>query len=392
MKSAKQLSLVLMGAIGLFYSFACERFPTKVDVHLPTPSRTPNTTFTASIPTSSPSPTFTSTAIASTSALPPSPASLRVTFTYNDQLWLWQDGTAQPLTDACNCNVRISDDGEIIAFLRDGLWVINSDGSNERLLIAEDDFKSMEPRDPGVRLHEFDWIPGTHTLLFNTVLLADYGLWYTDDLYMADADILQWKMVRKAEEGGKFSVSPDGQHIVMTTPNHISLMDTDGSNYRVVLEYHVPFPSETSFYAQPTWEADSQSVTVPIPPEDFYYETLSPTVVWRLPVDGTAPTKFAELAPGDDGRNPKIWSPNKEHFVVWWEDTYQLYTDEIELKARVGTGSGEGWFTWVDEAHFIYLENSSLWLGTIGSQSILIADLSMPDSGFGSYDFAKLTQ
>ncbi len=52
-------------------------------------------------------------------------------------------------------------------------------------------------------------------------------------------------------------------------------------------------------------------------------------------------------------------------------------------------GAHEGWFTWVDEAHFIYLANSGLWPGTIEALGVLIADLSAPDSDFGSYDFAS---
>jgi hypothetical protein len=142
MKSTKHLSLIV-AVILLFQSLACGQFPSQVGVHLPTPSETPDAALTASIPTaslyptltSSPLPSITATISISTPALSPSLASLRIAFTYDKKIWLWQNGIAEPLTgieEYTHTPVRISDDGEIIAFARDGLWLINSDGSQER--------------------------------------------------------------------------------------------------------------------------------------------------------------------------------------------------------------------------------------------------------------------
>jgi Tol biopolymer transport system component len=316
---------------------------------------------------------------------------LRIAFTYGGKLWLWQNGRTQHLTSLEGyAGVNISDDGEIIVFARDGeLWGINSDGSNERVLVKSTDFESMEPKDPGVALNQFDWIPGTHGLLFNTIVLTDYGRRATDDLYFLDADTRQWTLLRQSGEGGKFDVSADGQRVVMTTPSQISLMNVDGSDYRVMLTYTVPYPSEVPYYARPVWAADSKSLTVAIPPEDFYYETTSPTDIWRLPIDGNAPEIVSQLPAGDDGDDARIWSPDKRYYAIRSGDRYYLGMDGADLEPLTESSSIFGWFSWVDELHFLYIGPCELRLGTIGEQSILIADLSTTDDCISSYDFVK---
>lgn len=370
------------------------RSPTKQRISTSTalPTSTPYPSVTAS-PSPSPTPTPTSfpTTPLPSPTLSSSLSSLRIAFTYDKQLWLWNKGTMRPLTNLEGyARVNFSDDGNLIAFARDGeLWIINSDGSNERVLASADDFKSMEPRDPGVGLSQFDWIPGTHTLMFNTILLADYGLTYTNDLYMANADTLQWKMLRQPGEAGRFIFSPDGKRVVMVTPSKISLMKVDGSDYRTVLGYTVPYPSEAAYYAKPVWESDSQSLTVAIPPEDFYYGTKSSTNIWRLPVDGTPPEIISQLPVGDSGDDPRIWSPDKEHYAIQTGDRYYLGSNGEILEPLTEPSFIFGWFSWIDESHFLYIGPCDLRLGTIGAPSILIVDLSTTEDCISSYDFVE---
>lgn len=342
----------------------------------------PYPTMTSLSPTNSPTPTLSS-----------SLASVRIAFTYDGKLWLWQNGTTQPLTSVNDgASVNISDDGEMVAFTRDGLWVINSDGSNEHLLLGDEDFKQMEPKDPGVELHDFDWVPNTHMFLFNTIVADGRGLSPTDDLYMTDAETPQWTMLRRPGEGGRFFISPDGQRVAMTTPTQIRLMNIDGTNYHVVMEYSVPFPSDYAYYAAPNWEPDSQSLTIPIPPEDFYYTvTTSPTVIWRLPIDGTAPTIISQLPPGDSGYDKKIWTPDKQHFALWFEGAYHLDTDGTFLNPLTEIGASERRFAWIDETHFIYyLSNCDLRLGTIGVSSLPLNNVQTANQYCSSnYDYAK---
>lgn len=342
--------------------------------------------------TSSPMPTVTTSPTAhATPTLSPELNSLRIVFTNAGQLWLWENGTARPLTSSDEPGrATISDDGQLIAFRKQGLSLIQSDGSNERVLVSREDLASMEPKDPGVLLAEFEWIPGSHKLFFNTVLNSDYGLSFTDDLYVADADAMQFRSLRLPREGGKILIAPDNQHVAMTSPSQISVMRLDGSDYRVLMNYHVPYPSEMAFYAKASWSDDSQSLIVPIPPEDFFYGTTLPTIVWRLPIDGAAPIVEAELPPGESGVDQRIWSPEREHFAFWVEQNYYLDTDSANDNPLTEPGAQRNEFGWVDETHFIYLGNCDLRLGTIGGASIQIGELGGTDGRcFTVYDFSK---
>src|SRR5258708_3174894 len=81
-----------------------------------------------------PSPVATLTPIQPTPAFA-SLSSLRIAYTNDGILWLWQKGTATPLTTSEGFPaIRFSGDGRVIAFLRNGLWAIDSDGANERSL------------------------------------------------------------------------------------------------------------------------------------------------------------------------------------------------------------------------------------------------------------------
>ena len=86
--------------------------------------------------------------------------------------------------------VRISDDGAIVAFFREGeLWAVNSDGTGERLLVGNDDLAAMERRsdyqDAAVAFQLFDWVPGTHLIAFNTRIQVRIQVpVLNDDLYV----------------------------------------------------------------------------------------------------------------------------------------------------------------------------------------------------------------
>jgi hypothetical protein len=380
-----------------------------------------------SLPLSSLVPTMTPTSwpIRPTPTLPPALSSLRIAFTHDKELWLWQNGMAIPLISSeGSSQPHISHDGEVVAFVWNGLLAINSNGTNERQLLSVDDFKSMKPREPGVGLAQFDWIPGTHMLLFNTQLALNYGLGYTDDLYVVNAETRQWAMLRHPGEGGKFLISPDGQRVVMTTSSRISVMRVDGSDYRTLLKYPtVRIPSEFAYYAQPIWAPDSQSLMVAIPPQDLYYGTTSPTTIWHLPIDRMPPTIVSQLPAGYgtfispdlskvvslrfvrqeadtsmiyemhiskiDGSDDIVyrtdamvfqnWASDSEHFVLWLERAQRYYLGKAgtDLVPLTEPSCNVGSFSWIDSSHFIYLGGTAglceLRLGVVGEPSILVA-------------------
>lgn len=352
-----------------------------------------NTTPPTSTITPSPAPSLTPSATMPlpTPTLPPSLSSLQIVFSDQTQLWIWQNGINQLIKKGEGfVQVKISDDGSLIAFNRNfELWVIDSDGSNERLLVSADDFQSLEPKDPGVRLKDFDWVPGTHTLFFNTRLLYDFGLAYTDDLYQVNADTMQWELLRQQRDGGTFTFSPDGRRVVMVTPQKISVMNVDNSHYRIALEYIVAFPSEASYYAKPKWEPDSQSMLVYIPPEDHCCE--NPAHILRIFADGTPAEIISELSSKDDEFAFRIWAPGMNHYAIapLLENQYFLGTDGTDLEPLTEPTNFFVGFLWVDEEHFLYRGVADLMLGTIGAPSILIADSNETGDYVQYWDFTK---
>jgi len=228
----------------------------------------------------------------------PAATELRVAFVnvteHGNNVWLWieEEGEAVSLTkDGGVGDVKISDDGEIVAFTRgDGIWMVRSDGAEERRLVSAEDFAAMEAREPEleVALNRFEWIPGTHILAFNTRLRMEIGLVLNDDLHLVNADTFERTALLPPGEGGEFYYSPDGGQAAIVTPGKISLVDADGGNRREALT-HAPIAtaSEFQYYARPVWAADSSSLRVAIPPVDPYAEPAQLTSVWRMHTDGT---------------------------------------------------------------------------------------------------------
>ncbi len=228
----------------------------------------------------------------------PAATELRVAFVnvteHGNNVWLWieEEGEAVSLTkDGGVGDVKISDDGEIVAFRRgDGIWMVRSDGAEERELVSAEDIAAMEAResfDFEVALNRFEWVPGTHILAFNTRLRMEIGLLLNDDLHLVNADTLEYTALLPPDKGGEFYPSPDGRQIAVVTPGTISLVRVDGSDRREVFTYTpVVTYSEVQYYAQPVWAADSGSLRVAIPPADPLVQPSPPTSVWHIRTDG----------------------------------------------------------------------------------------------------------
>jgi hypothetical protein len=221
------------------------------------------------------------------------PAGLRVAFVQDDQLWLWSAETKEALalasTSPTDGQVKVSGDGAVVAFLRgNDLWAIDSDGTMERQLLSVEDLDAIQPADPGVTPNRLEWVPGTHTLAFNTRLQMAHGLVLNDDMHLVDADTGQWSTLLPAGEGGEFYYSPDGSRIAVVTPGEISLVDADGGQRERVLTYTpVNTASEYRFYARPFWSPTGSMLRVAIPPADPFVQPAAQTTIWHIPADGS---------------------------------------------------------------------------------------------------------
>jgi hypothetical protein len=231
----------------------------------------------------------------------PAPAGLRVACVRDDQLWLWaaetkegltahpREGVGLASTSRTNGQVKVSGDGAVVAFRRgNDLWAVNSDGSEERKLLNLGELDASEASDPGVSVNRLEWVPGTHTLAFNTRLNLAFGLVLNDDLHLVDADTLERTALLPAGEGGEFYFSPDGSRIAIVTPGEISLVDAQGGQRERVLTYTpVNTGSEYRFYARPFWAPDGSTLRVAIPPADPFVRPTQRTSIWHIPTDGS---------------------------------------------------------------------------------------------------------
>lgn len=256
-------------------------------------------------------PTFAVEATATSGA---ATAGLRVVFLRNeegefrrDDVWLWEEGGSVLRLSKSGwvTKVAISDDGQRVAYVRSDdyswseLWVVDSDGMNERRLVSNDEMNTYSTVPDGVAVvpHQIEWVSGTHMLVYNThTLFMGPGIHLNDDLYLVNVDTLSKQVLLAPGTGGEFVFSPDGSQIALVTPSSISLVDADGANRRDnVLTYGRIGLGEDLYYPQPVWSVDSQTLGVPIPSTGPFDDKLGPTALWVIPESGAPPTQLGSV-------------------------------------------------------------------------------------------------
>ena len=415
-----------------------------------------------------PFPTFTSTPISEPTATPiavhPLPTALAtahnlplwIAYNAGGSLGLWQAGANHELTTVDgNSPVVLSTDRQWIAFRRaGGLWAITADGKEERQLISSAVIADLPTKEPGWvhKVQDFAWLPDSHRLLWTTSLYTppvvdaasvfgpNYFLGLTHDLYRVDVDTHQVAQLAAPGDGGLFYPSPDGTWIATVAPDRISLLRTDGSSERRLLDLPAIFTySESPFYAKPLWAADSQSLVVEIPPVDRLAITPKPTTIWQLWTDGRAPTQLAHFVTGSmkvtiapdlsrigyngrlnaqspfsmhlaniDGADNQIfhtgrgggfreWLPDSTHFVYDAGNGGATYLGHIDGRPAISLGSQAMQSRrWLDAKHFLFIpygttpdETVGLWLGIIDESGAVDAQLLA--EGVTTFDFTHLS-
>ena len=367
---------------------------------VPQPTSQPTITPTAvSLP-----PTWTPTALpgaATVTAIPiatqinASITGMRIVYTdAGRNLWIWlADGSTRQLVKTGDVNEGfISPDGGVVVYtrskdyLRYSVWAINSDGSNERQLLSEDDMKTMKNNDDaiGAQPYVMDWIPGKRSMAFVTSpTFNGPGLQVNDDLWQLNIDSGDLSLILEPGQGGIFYYSPDGKQIALVTPKTISLIDADGGNRRDSVLKFTPVNtySEFLYYPTPKWAPDSSLLHVAIPPKDALASPQEKTTLYEIPTDGSQAVKIGTVTTA-----PLLapeFSPDASR-MIYVKVHGDAADNDRELHIADPSGSGDsvyrtaqldfnGWAP--DSNRFLFTEGSDTRIGQIGIDSLpLLAD------------------
>jgi hypothetical protein len=373
---------------------------------------------------------------------------LQIVYVLAGNVYFWEEGgIGLQLTDTGNVlDVFISDDAQVAAFTAsidlysEELWAVNTDGSDLRLLVGEDDLSLMVTHQDAVGAvpYQIDFVPGTHRIAFNTRLLFEGpGLILQDDLWMVDADDpMVPRSILPPGQGGAFNYSRDGRKIALVRPDQISIFDSAGSVRRDLLSFSpVMTYSEYQYYPPVSWTLDSSALRTVIPPADPLADPAAPTQILHLPIDGSATSLLAEfemvpffanqaalspdtnrlayVAPGfsgdpysgilhitnSDGTEDvdydggqiefQDWSRDNRHFIYTVNNTSQIGEVGSHTVPLSGVTSMRN-VNWIDPNRYVYLNQSGtsweLMLGRLGDGPFLIAS-TVPSGNMISYDF-----
>jgi hypothetical protein len=291
----------------------------------------------ATIPTSTPiaAPITVGTELPSLTAIPSderateSPVAsaeptVMVAFVKDGNIHLWNEATNQIQTIVSSGDViavTMSDDGEVIVFLRRSvvelselewfeqaaLWVVNRNGENPREIISADSLRqrlNAGQRD-STNIPYMEWLPGTHRLLFSGwkyIVQAEGESHATPEgLYLVDIDTLTDTPLISAGNYLRFVPSPDGRQIAVMSLTGLSFMSVDGSNVRSDALTYLQIGRAAPLFPTGVWTRDSRSFVITGSFEEDPRSNINFTI-WRVPADGSSPEALAAVT-GSDPRS-----------------------------------------------------------------------------------------
>jgi Tol biopolymer transport system component len=285
-------------------------------------------------------------------------------------LWTEGEGSRQ-LANATNVEqVRISDDGQVIAYTSRyshggyEIFAVNADGTHQQVLVGWDYLQDFQPINSEVF---FDFVPGSHALYFVTD---------QNDLHRVSTDGGAPSLVFGAGQGGRFTFSPDGQWMTLYHPREMVLAHSNGSAAHVVYQWD----PDSCADPQLTWSPDSAGfrMLIPISPQS----SPNSMEVWYFPIKGDPAKQMsyaghcgAHLSP--DGRTAVYLNERHEpidvHVVAQngQDTTYNSYSSKSYFNLQF-----MGWAP--DSKHFLLnLSPGRLevpYLCAVGEQPVKLTD------------------
>jgi hypothetical protein len=303
-------------------------------------------------------------------------------------LWALSAGVVKQLTKYGNISgYFLSTDRRKLAVYRrgenneTGLWVMNPDGSDLRLLVSQADLDTLgefseteqsRQTNSRVSFRGTAWVPGTYTIAYGTYRPIKYdGTIFHDDLNLVDVLTGEKTTLLPPGSGGSFTYSPDGSQVAIIGLNQISIMNADGTNrHDNVLEYSTIQDVDNYYYPRPNWSADGRYLLLALPPQRMMSDSRETTTLWKIPADGSPAirlgsfdalaflfgyttfspdlTHLAYLDEADpfyanftihianyDGTDDRVLFTGRNYFVNWSPDglhfAYYLSSDDTEV-------------------------------------------------------------
>ena len=220
---------------------------------------------------------------------------LRITYIRDGNIWMWAEGfgTRQLTNTGDAANVKISDDGALIAFTRQNeIWVVPADGGNP-VQVVNQAYLASVPRDndyPGTpMLDTYEFIAGSHSLFFDIFMDTESYPFPYGGLHRVNADApAPFQVLQEGQSGVRY-YSPDKQWVALSQPNKITVMRVDGSEYRVAFAFSpIITYSEWSFQPEVVWKSSSEGFYLALPAADFLSNPDDPGRFWYIGLDGVS--------------------------------------------------------------------------------------------------------
>jgi dipeptidyl aminopeptidase/acylaminoacyl peptidase len=277
----------------------------------------------AGTPDPSATPGSMATALPSPAAAPSNEPGLTVAFVKDGNIQLWSESTGQVrmmLNSGDVIAVAVSDDGQVIAFVRrsvvqlasdewfeqSALWAIDQDGGHPRELVSAESLRqrlNAAGRD-STNIPQMEWIPGTHRLLFSgwKYLVQAEGESHAvpEGLYLVDADALTDLTLVSSGNNLRFVPSPDGAQVALMSPNSLGFINVDGSSQRPDVLTYAEVGLAAPLFPTGVWTQDSRAFVMTGSFERDASSNLA-LVIWRVPVDGSTPTSLAGISRTEPG-------------------------------------------------------------------------------------------
>ncbi len=165
------------------------------------------------------------------------------------------------------------------------------------------------------------WLPDGESLLFNTFVdfsAVGPGGGPRDDLWQVDAATGRVRrLLEEARPPASFTISPDGQWLLVNRPTRIEALRLATGERRTLLAFAAVLTySEYAWLPQPHWLPDGHTARVAIAPPDPLTSSLF--TLWQLDVEQQGPARRLGQVEGlafawsPDGRS---WSPDGGRLV-----------------------------------------------------------------------------